>query len=192
MDEIPTAEQVKYALILDPPAIVGEVVEAPQSNQEAVATPNDERSGEPQPETPKHPGGRPTVMTDQIVNKLREGFMIGYNVSECCAFTEISRETYYNWLERNPEYRDIIADWMEEPILKAKFTVFNNLNDPKIAAWYLERKRRDEFATRQEFTGGDEKAPPIKIEYVLPSNNPIPTDTQTTPSVGDSNQPANQ
>jgi hypothetical protein len=41
----------------------------------------------------------------------------------------------------------------EQPILRARKTVVDNLSDPHVAFRYLERKRKDEFAERQELTG---------------------------------------
>ena len=95
-------------------------------------------------------GGRPTKMTADTVNKLEQGFKIGLNDTECCAYVGISRETFYNFLEKNTDFRDKIHDWKQNPVAKAKNTIFKNLDDPQTAKWYLERKCKDEFSTKQE------------------------------------------
>ena len=47
-------------------------------------------------------------------------------------------------------FRNEKEQWKKNPIAKAKNTIFKNLDDPQIARWYLERKCKDEFSTKQE------------------------------------------
>lgn len=39
----------------------------------------------------KHPGGRPTVMTDQVIQKLVDAFSWGATDLEACAVADISQ-----------------------------------------------------------------------------------------------------
>lgn len=43
----------------------------------------------------------------------------------------------------------------DKPVLKARATVVAALHTPEVAKWYLERRRKDEFTSRQEHTGKD-------------------------------------
>lgn len=98
--------------------------------------------------------GRPSKMTPETLDKLRQAYLIGANDREAYGYADISHETFYNYIEKHPEFREQITKWQEEPILKAKTTVVKNLDkDVKNAQWYLERKKKDEFAVRQEVTG---------------------------------------
>ena len=45
----------------------------------------------------------------------------------------------------------------ERPILKARQTVVKALDNPQQAQWFLERKVKNEFASRSELTGKDGK-----------------------------------
>ena len=47
--------------------------------------------------------------------------------------------------------------WKEQLTLKARTVIANSLNnkDENTAKWYLERKKKNEFGTRQEITGAD-------------------------------------
>ena len=38
--------------------------------------------------------GRPEAITEEVVKKLLDGFRMGFNDTECCAYCEISRPTY--------------------------------------------------------------------------------------------------
>lgn len=101
---------------------------------------------------------RPTVMTEAVIDKLRQAFLIGATNDEACGYADISVKTLYNYIEKVPEFLQQIEQWKNEPILKAKTTVVKNLDDTKNAQWYLERKKKDEFAVRQEMTGADGNA----------------------------------
>jgi hypothetical protein len=99
--------------------------------------------------------GRPTVMTEAIVEKLKQAYLFGCTDSEACAFAGINKQTLYNYQEEHKDFIDQKNEWKENPILKAKATIYQNLDDAKVAAWYLERKKRDEFHLRQELASGD-------------------------------------
>jgi len=111
-------------------------------------------------------------MTDEAVRKLEEAFAIDATVGEACFYAEISRDTYYRWIKENPDLSDKFERLREKPILKARQTVVNALDSPKDAQWYLERKRKREFAQRVEQTGEDGEPRKIKIEIVKPNGKP--------------------
>lgn len=109
-------------------------------------------------------GGRPTKMTDEVVMKLEQAFAIDASVEEACSYADISRNTFYEWLKRNPEYQDRIDELRERPILKARQTIVKSLDNPQHAQWYLTRKKKKEFAERIEQTGAEGGA--IQVEGV--------------------------
>lgn len=93
---------------------------------------------------------RPTKMTPETIDKLRQAYLIGANDKEAYSYAGISHETFYNYIQKHPEFREQIDQWQDEPILKAKTTIVKNLDDVKNSQWYLERKRKDEFSVRTE------------------------------------------
>lgn len=101
----------------------------------------------------KNKGGRPQKITPEVVSKLEQGFKIGLNDTECCLYCEISRETFYQYIKKHPEFSDKKEEWKRNPIAKAKYTIYKNLDDPNIAKWLLER-RDDDFSNKikQEVT----------------------------------------
>lgn len=93
----------------------------------------------------KNLGGRPSVMTDDVIQKLKEAFLIGATNDEACLFSGIAPATLYTHINANKEFSENISKWKQDPVLKAKRTIVENLDDPKISQWYLEKKKRDEF-----------------------------------------------
>jgi hypothetical protein len=92
-------------------------------------------------------------LNEDTVNKLEEAFAIGADVSAACFYAEISRESYYNWISENKELKEKFDRLREKPVLKAYQTVAKDLEDISTAKWYLERRRKSEFAVRTELTG---------------------------------------
>lgn len=113
--------------------------------------------------TKKHPGGAPTVMVKETLQKLQKAFLMGCTDSEACLYADISMSTLYNYQNDHPEFLEKKDLWKDNPIMKARATVYNALDKPDSAAWYLERKARKEFATRHEVTGAEGGA----VEVIL-------------------------
>jgi hypothetical protein len=104
-----------------------------------------------------HPGGRPTIMTQDTINKLESVFAIGGTDLEACSYANISHQTLYNYQEDHPEFVERKQMLKEKPFIKARQTVVQALSNPRDAQWFLERKRKGEFAVRVESTGADGK-----------------------------------
>lgn len=94
--------------------------------------------------------GRPQKIQEEELRKLETAFKMGCNNSEACVFAEVPESTFYDYIRANPDFSDKITRWKLNPILKAKHTLYQNLDDIKTAQWYLERKRKQEFSTAQE------------------------------------------
>lgn len=90
--------------------------------------------------------GRPGLLDKpELVDKLKYAFSIGCNTSQACIFAEVSRDAFYDAVNRDSEFADKISKLKQNPIIKAKQTVFNDLSNPKTARWYLEKKAANEF-----------------------------------------------
>jgi hypothetical protein len=94
--------------------------------------------------------GRPSEMSEEKVKKLEEVFAIDGTVEEACFYADISKTTYYNWLEKNPYLVDRFEALRQRPFLKARQTISKSLDQPEHAKWYLERKKKKEFGYRME------------------------------------------
>ena len=96
-------------------------------------------------------------MTTEVVLKLEQAFAIDASVEEACSYAEIARNTFYEYLKKNPSFQDRIDDLRQRPTLKARQTVVKHLEDPNNAFKYLEKKRRKEFGQNIDITSGGEK-----------------------------------
>lgn len=113
-------------------------------------------------------GGRPTIMTDAVVSKLEYGFMKGLNVTECCHYADISRNCFYEYLEKNPEFKDRIEELKSNPSTRAKLNVVEAIEngDTDLSKWWLERRSREEFSTKQELSTDVKGDVKIVVELV--------------------------
>lgn len=99
--------------------------------------------------------GRPTERNDDVNRKMEEAAALGASIEEIAMYAGIHRATLYRWMDKDEELRDRIQELQERPILKARQTVVKSLDNPTSAQWYLERKKKLEFAQRNEVTGAD-------------------------------------
>lgn len=100
----------------------------------------------------KHAGGRPTVMTEAVIQKLEYGFAKGLTDAQCCDFADISPATLYSYCKENPKFSERKELLKERPTIKAKFNVAEALEngDIDMSKWYLERRAKEEFSTKQD------------------------------------------
>lgn len=96
--------------------------------------------------------GRPLKMTEDVINKLEYALSIGCTITEACLYADISVQTFYNYLDRHPSYKDRVDKLRDSAVLKARKTVVDSIEsgDEVTAKWYLEKKRRDEFGNKTE------------------------------------------
>ena len=93
----------------------------------------------------KNKVGRPLKIDDNILGKLKEAFLMGCTDAEACLFADINPDTLYEFQKKNPKFSEQKEGWKKNPVLKAKKTIFDNLDKVATASWYLERKCKDEF-----------------------------------------------
>lgn len=93
--------------------------------------------------------GRSTLMNELTLNKLKEAFLFGATDKEACLYAGICRDTLYDYQKKNKGFSDQKEEWKSNPLLKAKKTIFDNLDKHTVAMWYLERKARNEFDLKQ-------------------------------------------
>lgn len=98
--------------------------------------------------TDKKPSPPPCV-TPEVLSKLEIAFSCGCPVTEACLVAGIARNTYYNFLKARPEYEDRFQALRDKPVLEARKRIAEQIpEDSKIAQWYLERKRPEEFGPK--------------------------------------------
>lgn len=88
--------------------------------------------------------GRKSKITLDILKKLEEVFALGGTDEEACFYADISEQTLYNYQYRNPEFIERKQRLKFRPVLKARRTIIEWLDNPNYAKWYLERKIKNE------------------------------------------------
>ncbi len=110
--------------------------------------------------------GRPTVMTDEVLRKLKEAFAFGCTDEEACYYAEIGKTALYDYQNEHPEFTEQKEALKQRPILLARQEVINGLKgNPELALKFLERKKKDEFSLRKEFAG-------VKEQPLIDANDP--------------------
>lgn len=99
----------------------------------------------------RKPMGRPTVMTPEVVKKLRDAFSIDATVEEACLYAGISKQTFYNWKEENGDLFDEMEALRLTPTLAMRQAAVKlGIQSYSTSMDYLTRKRPDEFGNRSK------------------------------------------
>ena len=113
------------------------------------------------------PAGRPTKMTPGVIALLEEAFEWGCPDVEACLHAGINPVTLYRYQEEHPEYCKRKEALKKNPSLKARRTVFNSLDNPQDAKWYLEHKEKDEFSTQINKKIGNDNTGTLNINHTV-------------------------
>lgn len=125
--------------------------------------------------------GRPTIMTDLTLQKLKEAFAFGCTDEEACYYAEIGKSTLYNYQNDNPEFLEQKEALKQRPVLLARQELIKGLEgNPELALKFLERKKKDEFSLRSEITGKDGKDIVTSTEEVAKALQAILDDDEQT------------
>ncbi len=118
--------------------------------------------------------GRPTVMTPEVLQKLKDAFLVDASDEQACNEAGIAPATLYNYQKENPSYLEKKKLWKEDHKYQAKNVIFKAIKqgDVDTAKWVAERKMKEDFSTRSEVTGKD-GSPLISYEQFL-GNKTIP------------------
>ena len=98
----------------------------------------------------KKQAGRPPKIDKDTLGKLESAFKMGATDREACYYANINPDTLYEYQKKNPNFTEQKEAWKQNPVLKAKHTIYKNLDDAKTAQWYLERKCKEEFSTQSK------------------------------------------
>ena len=108
--------------------------------------------------------GRPTKQTPETEKKLVAALRKGNTRRAACAHAGISEDTLANWSKGSSDFSDALtrAENTSEFGYVDVIQECANAGDWKAAAWWLERRRKEEYSSRQEHTGANGGA--LKIE----------------------------
>ena len=98
-------------------------------------------------------GGRPSVMTANVLRKLEYAFAYDCTNEEACILAGIFPSTFYDFIKAQPKFSDTITLLRHIPVLLARQTIVHAvIDDPEKALKYLERKKKIEFSPKIELS----------------------------------------
>ena len=77
-------------------------------------------------------GGRPTVVTDECIQKLEGAFLMGCTDLEACLLANISKSSLYSYQAANPEFLDRKESLKTNPVMLARGVIIDALKDGDI------------------------------------------------------------
>ena len=80
----------------------------------------------------KNAGGRPTVMTPEVIRKLEDAFSWGCTDLEACCNANIGKTSLYEYCDRNPDFAERKEVLKNQPVMKARRVVQAALDDDDI------------------------------------------------------------
>ena len=125
--------------------------------------------------TPKAKTGPKSKLTELNILELESRYRSGATTLEAIEGI-MAESTYYDYLKDNEQFSERMALAREYTTEIARGVVARRIHkgDADSAKWWLERKNKREFSTRQEITGAEGKDLPTPI-LALPTD--VRTDT---------------
>ena len=92
------------------------------------------------------------------ISRLKEAFAMDCTIAEACCFAEISLQTYYTWIKKNPELLDEFQEMKNKLPLAARNNIKKGLEsgDVPLSERYLTRKgliEPDKVSIEHNITG---------------------------------------
>jgi hypothetical protein len=95
---------------------------------------------------------------DEVLSHLRDGLMRDYTIEEACFYAGINKLTYYRWMEKCNEFKEMMEKAKSYIARMAKRNIAQEIasnGDIDVSTWWLKHRRRDLYSTRNETSGPD-------------------------------------
>ena len=87
---------------------------------------------------------------DVVIQKLEEVWAMDGTDAEAAYYAGIKQSTLCEFLKRTPAVLERKHELKNRPVLKARTTIYKDLDNTDTAKWYMERKMKGEFSSRSE------------------------------------------
>jgi hypothetical protein len=106
---------------------------------------------QPKPKAEKHPGGRPSKYTPEVVERICYSLSLGNTRTTSVTCAGVSMPTFHTWMHEFPEFSDAIKR-AEEQAVEHYVNVIHAASGQtwQAAAWYLERRRPADFSKQDK------------------------------------------
>lgn len=97
--------------------------------------------------------GRKSKLTAKVKQIFKEKLELGMTYKDVCAIAGVSFETFNTWRKKYPEFSDLVEGAEAKCAEVALKSVrVGQLKDWRAGAWWLERRRPDEYKERKEIS----------------------------------------
>jgi hypothetical protein len=119
---------------------------------------NPKPAAKPRPRTPKtvppanngkHPGGRPSLYTPELVAEICKGLEAGNMRRAVAAYCGINKDTIQDWLNNKPEFSAQVRKAEAKAEYRCVIKVMFGQAGWQAAAWWLERKWHEDWGRRE-------------------------------------------
>ena len=102
--------------------------------------------------------GKPHVMIPVVLEKLKAAYTMWLSDVEACLYCELSTSTLSDYCQKHPEFRELKEILRNNTKMTAKVVLHESICNTKLenrkqtiedSKWYLERKAKDEFSTKE-------------------------------------------
>ena len=85
------------------------------------------------------------VITEEVIKKLEDGFLKGFNDREACLYSDIAPSTLYEYCNANLDFSERKEELKENVKMRAKMNIAKEIEegDKVLSQWYLERRDKD-------------------------------------------------
>lgn len=102
-------------------------------------------------------GGRPTVMTPEVIRKLEDAFTWGCTDLEACCYAGISKSTFYDYCADNESFSDRKEVLKNQVSMKAKRVIDRALDDDDVNTAHKVIERKEGTKVKQDITSGGQQ-----------------------------------
>ena len=92
--------------------------------------------------------GRPTKLNKQLEAQICKLLRKGNYVETVCDYVGIPPERFYQWLKRNPEFREAVKKAMAEAEIKILAKIQRKVSNWQALAWFLERRYPNKWGNK--------------------------------------------
>ena len=112
--------------------------------------------------------GRPTKYNPLVQERIANALSAGNTRKDSAAYAGISEDTFALWLAKYPDFADAIEKAEADAAVRNVAIIGKAAQNGtwQAAAWWLERRRKSDWAQRNEYTGPDAGPVKVIVEYV--------------------------
>ena len=111
--------------------------------------------------------GRPTVMTEEVIEKIEEELKNGATLAQASFLAGISLKTIYNYFGNNPDFKDRCDLLQGLVAYRARVNLKNKIESGDIdsSKYWLDRKDK-EFKAKTDITTDNESLNPLLVKFI--------------------------